>query len=73
MSYIKRLYRSTRDRIFGGVCSGLGQYFNVDANIIRLIWVIIAFIWPTSILVYFIMWIIIPKESDQEPVYASVV
>ena len=72
MKRIKRLYRSTKDRLLGGICSGLGQYFNVDANIVRLIWVTISFFWPDAILVYLIMWIIIPKEFDQEIVYASV-
>ena len=65
MTYVKRLYRSAKNRLLGGICSGLGQYFNLDVNILRLIWVTVALIWPATILAYLIMWIIIPHESAQ--------
>ena len=71
MNRIKRLYRSAKNRLLGGICSGLSQYFNIDVNIMRLIWVIIALIWPATILAYLIMWVIIPHESakcDQDVV-----
>lgn len=71
MNHIKRVYRSAKDRLLGGICGGLGQYFGVDSNLIRLIWVIITLIWPASIIAYFIMWAIIPIESDQEIVQAQ--
>lgn len=72
MSHIKRLYRSTKDRIIAGICSGLGRYFNIDANLVRLIWVTVAFIWSGAILAYLVMWLIIPKEADQEVFHAAV-
>lgn len=37
---MKRLYRSKRDRVWAGVCAGLGEYFNVDPVAIRLLWIL---------------------------------
>ncbi|MBT9779973.1 PspC domain-containing protein [Clostridium sp. MCC353] len=59
----KKLYRSTRDKMLCGVCGGIGEYFNIDATIIRLVWAILACS-GTGILVYFIAAIIIPVEPD---------
>jgi len=56
---MKRLYRNMDDRILGGVCSGLGAYVNLDPVIVRVIFVI-ATLSGISILVYLIMWIVIP-------------
>jgi phage shock protein PspC (stress-responsive transcriptional regulator) len=55
----KRLFRDINDRIIGGVCSGLGAYLNVDTVWIRIIFVIAIFS-GVSILVYLILWVIIP-------------
>lgn len=56
---MKRLYRDMNDRILGGVCSGLGAYVNLDPVIIRIIF-IVATLSGISILVYLILWIVIP-------------
>ncbi len=56
---MKRLYRNMDDRILGGVCSGLGAYVNLDPVIIRIIFIIVT-LSGISILVYIVMWIIIP-------------
>ncbi len=58
----KRLYRSKDDKVIAGVCGGIGQYFEIDPVIIRLIWAIFA-IAGVGILAYIIAWIIIPKEN----------
>lgn len=57
----KKLYRSRRNRTICGVCGGLGDYFNVDPTIIRLILILFAFT-GSGILAYFIAAIIIPEE-----------
>ena len=60
---MKRLYRSRKDRILGGVCGGLGIYFDIDPVIIRLLCLLLAFAgMGLGILVYLIAWIIIPLE-----------
>lgn len=55
----KRLYRDIGDRMIGGVCSGLGAYFNVDTVWIRLLFVVVT-ISGLSPLAYIILWVIIP-------------
>ncbi len=59
---MKRLYRSRSDRLLGGVCSGLGRYLNVDPTLMRLIFILLALIGGHGILVYLIMWLIVPEE-----------
>lgn len=60
----KKLYRDPDDRVLGGVCSGLAAYFVLDPIIVRLIFVLLFFIGGTSILIYPILWIIIPKATN---------
>jgi phage shock protein C len=58
----KKLYRSTKNRMIGGVCGGLGEYFNVDPTIVRLGTVVFA-LCGAGILAYIVAWIIIPEQS----------
>jgi phage shock protein C len=58
----KRLYRSRKDRILGGVCGGMGNYFNLDPVLIRVIWVVLLFAAGVGFLAYILSWIIIPEE-----------
>lgn len=57
---IHRLYRDTDNRVIGGVCSGLGAYFDVDQVLIRVCFVILFFL-GFGPLAYIIMWIALPK------------
>ncbi len=60
----KRLYRSRRDRVISGVAGGLGQYFGIDAVIIRLVWAGVVLVMPPSgFILYILAAIIIPRES----------
>ena len=56
----RRLYRSQRDRMLGGVCGGLGEYLGLDPTIIRLIFVLLALLGGHGILLYLILWLVIP-------------
>lgn len=58
-----RLYRSRKNRIIGGVAGGLAEYFQVDVVIIRLLWVVAAFLGGGGVLAYIIAWIVIPEEN----------
>jgi phage shock protein PspC (stress-responsive transcriptional regulator) len=62
----KRLYRDASDKILGGVCAGIANYMNVDPAIIRLLFAIITFGgFGMGILIYIILWIILPaRELD---------
>lgn len=75
----KKIYRDGEKRIFGGICSGLGHYFNIDPVWVRIIFILLFFLYGISILVYLILWVIIPKavtvadvlEMKGEPVNIS--
>lgn len=60
---VKKLYRSNSDKVLGGVCGGMAEYFAIDPLIVRLIWVAIGLMGP-GILLYIIAWIFIPKKAD---------
>jgi len=75
----RRLYRDPDNRVFGGVCGGLGAYLDVDPVIIRIILVVLFFAFGVGLLVYLIMWIVVPEakttaqklEMRGDPVNAS--
>ncbi len=65
----KRLYRSQARKMLGGVCAGVGDYFDIDVTLIRLIFIAISLataIVPMAIF-YLIAWIIIPVEEIKKP------
>lgn len=59
----KRVYRDPDDSILGGVCSGIAAYFNVDPIILRGIFVLMFFGFGTGLILYIVLWIIIPKAK----------
>jgi phage shock protein PspC (stress-responsive transcriptional regulator) len=61
----KKLLRTRDGRIVAGVCSGIGQYLGVDANVIRLAFALItAFTAGLGILLYLAAWIVVPEEGE---------
>jgi len=62
----KRLFRDEDNRVLGGVCSGLGHYLDVDPVWFRLGFVIALLFFGSSILIYLVLWIIIPKADSTE-------
>lgn len=58
---IKRLYRSRKDRILGGVCGGLAEYFQVDVSLVRLLCLLIFFLGGAGFILYLLAWLIIPE------------
>lgn len=61
---IRRLYRSSRNAMLGGVCGGLAEYLGVDAALVRLVYVVVsvASVAFPGILVYIIAWLVIPRD-----------
>jgi phage shock protein PspC (stress-responsive transcriptional regulator) len=57
----KKLYRSNTNKMICGVCGGIGEYFDIDPTIIRLLWAVLACS-GTGIVVYLIAAIIIPLD-----------
>ncbi|NIM58921.1 MAG: PspC domain-containing protein [Candidatus Aminicenantes bacterium] len=61
----KKLYRSSKQRMIAGVCGGLAEYFDMDVNIMRLLFVAISLLsvlFPMLIF-YIIAWIIVPEKE----------
>jgi len=60
---MNKLHRSRNNRWVAGVCGGLGEYFNIDPTIIRLIWTVgTVFSMGFGIILYIIFWIVIPEK-----------
>jgi phage shock protein PspC (stress-responsive transcriptional regulator) len=64
----ERLTRSESDRILGGVCGGLGEYFDIDPTLIRLGFVAALLFGGSGPIIYLIAWLIIPSEGDIQEV-----
>ncbi|MDI3548690.1 MAG: phage shock protein [Halanaerobiales bacterium] len=58
----KKLYRSREDRVIGGVCGGLADFFDIDSTWIRLGFILVVLAGGAGILAYIIAWIVIPEE-----------
>lgn len=63
MDLNKKLYRSNTNRMLCGVCGGIGEYFNIDPTIVRLLWALLACS-GTGLLAYLIAAVIIPLDMD---------
>jgi phage shock protein C len=61
----RKLYRAQANRLIGGVCGGIAEYFSVDPTLVRLIWVAVTFIGGIGILLYIAALFIIPNNPDQ--------
>jgi phage shock protein C len=59
----RRLYRHRTNRIIAGVCGGLGEYLGIDPTIVRLFFILFGVTNGIGVLIYFLMWIIIPPED----------
>ncbi|MBC7350069.1 MAG: PspC domain-containing protein [Candidatus Aminicenantes bacterium] len=63
----KRLYRSVQQKMLGGVCAGLAEYFDLDISLVRLIFVgaaLLTAILP-MVLFYLIAWLVIPVQPKE--------
>jgi phage shock protein C len=64
----RELRRSNRNRMFAGVCGGLGEFFGIDPTVIRLLFVFgVVFGWGIMILVYLIIFLVVPEDTQALP------
>lgn len=64
---MKKLYRSNKNKVIAGVCSGLGDYFEISAKIFRVLFIIgLLFGFFPSIVVYLIMWVLIEESPIKQ-------
>lgn len=65
----RRLYRNPNDKILGGVCSGVANYFEIDPVIVRLVFAILFLTAGIGLLAYILAWIIIPVAKTPQDMY----
>jgi phage shock protein PspC (stress-responsive transcriptional regulator) len=69
----KRLLRIRQGRIVAGVCAGLGAYFGVDVNLVRLAFGVLTVFYGLGILLYLIAWLVLPEEGEHGSIVESFV
>ena len=57
------LHRSATNKVFGGVAGGIAERFDVDANIVRVVFVVLTFVYGLGIAIYLAMWALIPRAD----------
>ncbi len=63
---VRRLRRSSKDKKIAGVCGGFGVYFNVDPTLVRVLWILAILMGGTGLLLYLILWIVMPLDADPD-------
>jgi phage shock protein C len=68
---MKQLYRSGTSRVIGGVCGGIGEYLDIDPNIVRLVLIVlllfglITIFWPFFVVILYIAaWLLLPERPS---------
>jgi phage shock protein PspC (stress-responsive transcriptional regulator) len=69
----KRLVRIRQGRMVAGVCTGLGRYFGVDVNLVRLAFGVLTIFYGLGILLYLIAWVILPEEDEDGSILESII
>jgi len=59
----RRMFRNPDDKLLGGVCSGIANYFDIDTVWVRLLFVIPLLAWGSGIFLYILLWIILPEAK----------
>lgn len=61
---VRKLYRSKKDKIIAGVCGGLAEYFNIDSNLMRVIYILLFVVTGVLplIIIYLVIWAIVPAR-----------
>ncbi len=59
---MEKLFRSTKDRVIGGVCAGVAESFGLDVKTVRLVWLIAALFAGAGALLYLILFLVVPEK-----------
>lgn len=59
-----RFHRNTTNKVLGGVCSGLANYFGISVLLVRMLWIIFSILFCIGCIVYIILWSAIPDEKQ---------
>src|SRR2546423_12202767 len=69
---IKRLERSSSDRVLAGVAGGLGRYFDLNPNVFRLGFVVLTLLGGAGILVYLAAVLVMPTDTEEQSIAAKI-
>ena len=61
----KRLVRNVQDKKIAGVCAGLADYLDIDATLVRRLWILFTLLGGSGILAYLIFWLIMPEAGTE--------
>ncbi len=61
----RRLYRNQTNKVIAGICSGIAEYLNVDATVVRLVWILLTLLGGAGIIAYILAYFIIPIKPDE--------
>ncbi|MBU0696238.1 MAG: PspC domain-containing protein [Bacteroidetes bacterium] len=64
-SFRRKLFRDIDDRILGGVCSGIGHYFDIEARWIRVAFILLFMFYGFGLLPYLLLWVVMPKAKTR--------
>jgi phage shock protein PspC (stress-responsive transcriptional regulator) len=67
------LHRSSTKKIFGGVSGGISERFDIDANIVRVIFVVLALVYGLGVAIYLAMWVLVPKSASVDDAETAVI
>lgn len=59
----KKIYRSESDRMIAGICGGIGEYFDIDPTLVRIIFAFFL-LSGSGFILYIILWVVIPSQSQ---------
>ena len=66
---MRKLVRS-KDKVFGGVCAGIADFFKWDVRLLRLIWVVLSIVGVGSLVVfYLLLWMLMPDSANEKTSY----
>lgn len=60
----RKLYRDKAEGKVGGVCAGLSEYFRIDVTLIRVIVGVLAIAYGSGLLIYLLLWVLLPDKSE---------
>ena len=73
MSNDKKLVRKADGSMVAGIAAGLGEYFGLDVTLLRVLFVVFTIFGGAGLIIYIVMWILVPKEGTGTSVAEDVV
>lgn len=73
MNQNKRFRRSNSNRILTGVCGGIAEFIGIDANIVRLAFVVLTLLGLSGVFIYLLAWLIMPAEGERRSLLEQII